>query len=118
MHYAEHFFILNEEDEWEEVTEIILDDSIIEIGKYSFSGFDNVTNVEIPDSVTSIGIGAFKGLNNLESITLPFVGKSEDATAYQAVFGYIFGYSSSYYSSSSSSSSSTDFINTAYGTKP
>ena len=43
-------------------------------------------------TVTEISNGAFQGCNNLISISLPFVGKSASATGYEAVFGYIFGY--------------------------
>ena len=52
----------------------------------------SVTTMIVSDSVESIDEGAFSGLNSLESITLPFVGGSDDATAYTSVFGYIFGY--------------------------
>ena len=45
MNYAENFYILNESEEWEEVKEIILSDSITSIGKYQFYGFDTVTKV-------------------------------------------------------------------------
>ncbi len=52
----------------------------------------SVTTMIVSDSVESIDEGAFSGLNSLESITLPFVGGSDDATNYAAVFGFIFGY--------------------------
>lgn len=60
------------------------------------SAFENMTGlvkIVVSDTVTSIGLGAFKGCNAIEDITLPFVGASMDATAKNAVFGYIFGFS-------------------------
>jgi len=44
---------------------------------------------------------------------LPFTGKSSDASAYEAVFGYIFGYTTS--RGSYNYGNSNTFINTAYG---
>ena len=59
------------------------------------SAFENeatLVKVVVPDTVTNIGEGAFKGCEAIEDITLPFVGASANATYYDAVFGYIFGY--------------------------
>lgn len=59
------------------------------------SAFENkaeLVKVFVPDTVTSIGLGAFKGCESIEDITLPFLGARMDATEYDAVFGYIFGY--------------------------
>ena len=51
-----------------------------------------VTEIIVPDYVKSIERGAFRGCDRLESITIPFVGKHKNATRYEGVFGYIFGY--------------------------
>ena len=64
----------------------------------------------MPNSVTSVGLGAFKGCSKLENLTIPFVGKSNSATAYEAVLGYIFGYETRT-SSSDYSSESTALVN-------
>ena len=69
--------------------------SITSIGSSAFEDCDSLTSVTIGDNVTSIGEGAFKNCDSLTEITLPFVGASKDATGYQAVFGYIFGYTTS-----------------------
>lgn len=57
---------------------------------FYYCTFEEIT---VPDSVGFIERGAFEGCNKLIEITLPFVGarsyKSE--TAYDTVFGYIFG---------------------------
>ncbi len=96
----------------ENLTSITIPESVTSIGSYAFGGCSSLKSVTIPNSVTSIDAGAFQGCSNLESITLPFIGSSRTASeTYDAVFGYIFGYTSSssasgttlqYYSSGSS----------------
>ena len=72
--------------------EMLLPENVTTIGEYAFKNLELITKVVVPDTVTSIGLGAFKGCNAIEDITLPFVGKSLNANYYDAVFGYIFGY--------------------------
>ena len=91
MSYAKHFYMLNSNNEYEEVTSINIPDTVTKIGKYRFYGFNNVTSITIPNSVTTIGNGAFKGCSSLEKITLPFVGASQNATGDNAKLSYIFG---------------------------
>ncbi|MBE6130110.1 MAG: leucine-rich repeat domain-containing protein [Erysipelotrichaceae bacterium] len=56
---AEHFFMKNTQNEWFELIEIKLPNTITSIGAYAFSGFENLDSITIPSSVTSIGSGAF-----------------------------------------------------------
>ena len=84
------------------------------IAASAFVDQTTITSVVVPDSVTSIEEGTFKGCNSIENITLPFVGKSADATYYDAVFGYIFGYKTSSYQSGTGGSYGKTFINTKY----
>ena len=65
--------------------------SVTTIKSFAFANQTTLVNAIVPNSVTNIGEGAFKGCSALESISIPFVGASETATAYNAVFGYIFG---------------------------
>jgi len=73
----------------------INDVPVTTIPKSTFENEASLVKVVVPDTVTSIGLGAFKGCDAIEDITLPFVGASADATCYDAVFGYIFGYTKS-----------------------
>ena len=65
MNPAEHFYIKNTNNEYDEVTEIIISNVNISIGDYQFYSFDNIINVEIPNSVTSIGDSAFESCSSL-----------------------------------------------------
>ena len=66
---------------------------VVAIEDYAFENCRSITSVVVPDSITTIGSGAFKGCSNLQTMKLPFTGKSKSASAFEAVFGYIFGYS-------------------------
>ena len=97
------------------IAEIAIPDSVTKMGAYAFSGCSSVeklsigsgvkaiekytfqnctglTTITVPNTVETIEAFAFNGCNNVTDITLPFVGKSRDATEYEAIFGYIFGY--------------------------
>ena len=98
---------------------MIIPTNVSTIGNYAFQNLELITKVVVPEGVTSIGRGAFKGCNAIEDITLPFVGKSVDATYYDAVFGYIFGYEIKSTTDSSygyANESSTEFYNKQYST--
>ncbi len=91
MFYAKHFYMLNSNNEYEEVTSIEIPDTVTNIRDYQFWGFNNVTSITIPSSVTTIGNRAFDYCTSIEKIALPFVGASRDATGDSAKLSYIFG---------------------------
>ena len=51
--------------------EIVIPDSVTEIGSQAFSGCEKLTGVSIPNSVTTIRDRAFFDCNSLASITIP-----------------------------------------------
>ena len=55
----------------EEVTEVVIPDTVTSILPYAFARIPSITSVKIPDSVTSIGSDAFSSCSSLTSITIP-----------------------------------------------
>ena len=66
----------------DEITKIVVDESITQIGLRAFSKLDKVTEVVIPSSVTSIGAAAFQSCPGFKSINLPSNLKSIDSYAF------------------------------------
>ena len=100
MKHVSDFFLLDESGKkdydnknYSLLTEIVIPETITNIGSYQFYNFKNVKNVVIPNCVTHIGEGAFNGCSSIENISIPFVGcesqKSNPKNNY--TFGYIFG---------------------------
>ena len=59
-----------------ELTSAIIPDGVMKIGNYVFSGCVNLTGVTIPNSVLSIGEGAFECCSSLNNISIPNSVKS------------------------------------------
>ena len=55
----------------QEVTEIVIPDTVTFIGTNAFSGCSSVTSIQIPNSVTSIGNGAFSDCIYLTKFNFP-----------------------------------------------
>ena len=70
MYYAKNFYMKDTNNEYCEVKEINLP-NITTINNYQLCGFDNITTIVIPNSVTSIGNYAFSGCSSLNSIEIP-----------------------------------------------
>ena len=63
LYYAHHLY-LNEQ----EITNLIIPNSVISIGSHAFSGCSGLTSITIPNSVTSIGSSAFSGCDKLKEV--------------------------------------------------
>ncbi len=75
MYYAQHFYMLDSNNEYQEVREIVIPDTITEIKEYSFIGL-NIDSIIIPKSVTDIGSYAFYQCYNLNAIY--YLGSEEE----------------------------------------
>lgn len=66
LYYAHNLYLNNEL-----VTDLVIPDSVTNIGNSAFYNCTGLTSVAIPDSVTSIGELAFYGCTGLSGITIP-----------------------------------------------
>lgn len=55
----------------EELTTIIIPNSVSSIGNYAFMTCTGLTSIIIPESITDLGPQAFQGCTGLTSITIP-----------------------------------------------
>ena len=65
LYYAHHLYIGNEE-----ITDLVIPNSVTTIGEEAFSGFTALTSVTIGNSVKTIGWEAFSGCTGLTSVTI------------------------------------------------
>lgn len=66
------FDYLYENNAWVEFpTDVIIPNTVTEIGDYQFCNFYKIKKITIPNSVTKIGEYAFKNCRALESVTIP-----------------------------------------------
>ena len=65
LYYAKNLYLNGEL-----ITELVIPDSVTEIGSSAFSGCSSLTSVEIGDSVTKIGNYAFYDCNSLTSVEI------------------------------------------------
>lgn len=71
MYYADNFYLLDENNSYKLITEIIIPSTISKIGKYTFSGFSNVSKITIPNSVVVIEENAFAYNTGLVELKIP-----------------------------------------------
>ena len=63
--------LLKSLDGFSEAKEVVIPDSVTEIGAHAFAVCENLTSVVIPDSVTTIGDNAFAHCASLTSVAIP-----------------------------------------------
>ena len=68
FNYAKEFPWYGERSE---ITSVVLEEGVANIGGSAFYGCTNLANVVIPSSVTNIGNSAFSGCTGLSSISIP-----------------------------------------------
>ncbi|MDE7385402.1 MAG: leucine-rich repeat domain-containing protein, partial [Anaeroplasmataceae bacterium] len=68
MMWADHFYIRNSNNEWEEVTSIEIPDGRDRTGYATFYGFNNVESLIIPESIRWISTDSFKNCDRLRYI--------------------------------------------------
>ncbi len=66
LFYAHHLYLNGEE-----IRDLVIPNSVVNIGSFVFAGFKSLASVTIPNSVTSIGNSAFYRCSGLTSITIP-----------------------------------------------
>ena len=67
LYYAHHLY----NDENTEIKDLIIPNSVTNIGNFAFTRCSGLTSVTIPNSVTDIGSRAFDGCSGLTSVTIP-----------------------------------------------
>ena len=65
LYYGQHLYLNGDE-----VTDLVIPNSITEIGNYAFSDCSSLTSVNIPNSVTTIGEYTFYNCSSLTSVTI------------------------------------------------
>ena len=58
-------------ERWADLTEVVIEDGVTEIGKDVFKGCVGLTNVTIPDSVKKIGTWSFYMCKGLKNVDIP-----------------------------------------------
>ena len=82
LYYTHHLYINGQE-----VTDIVIPNSVTSTGEYVFYGCSGLTSVTIPNSVTSIGNSAFRDCSGLTSVTIPNSVTSISGSAFSGCSG-------------------------------
>lgn len=83
LHYGEHLYC----DEDTEIIDLVIPNSVTNIGNYAFNFCTDITTITIPNTVTCIGDYAFKACFELTSITIPNSVTAIGNNAFQSCFG-------------------------------
>ena len=82
LEYAHHLYINGNE-----ITHLVIPNSVTSIRSRAFSGCSGLTSVTIPKSVTSINNNAFSGCSGLTSVTIPNSVTSIGSSAFSGCSG-------------------------------
>ena len=66
LYYAHHLYLNGDE-----VTDLVIPNSVTSLGSSCFYGCSGLTSVSIPKSVTKIGEDCFNGCSGLTSVSIP-----------------------------------------------
>lgn len=87
INLTNHFYMLNSNNEYEELTKLVIPSTVKKINSRTFSDFNNLESIVIPNTVETIGEQVFSGCTSLTTITLPFIGNGSDKTYFSYIFG-------------------------------
>ena len=68
LKYAKHFYVKDDNNEYYEVTNLVIPSTVNSIGNYQFYGYKGLITTTISSSVEYIGINAFYGCKNLKEV--------------------------------------------------
>ena len=71
MYYGEIIYMLDENNEWYELTNVEIPNTVASIGKYQFYGFKKILSVDISNSVIEINSNAFSNCTSLKNVVIP-----------------------------------------------
>lgn len=80
---------INDNGEYENISNIIIEDFITSIGDYQFYGFD-IVSISISENVEYFGKGVLENCNNVQTLKVPFVGSTKD-DEHNGYLAYLFG---------------------------
>ena len=71
LSYGEEGYDRADNSKYSTVRNIVIPETVEEIGAYAFSYFSGITELKLPDSLELIGKGAFSNMKNLKSVVIP-----------------------------------------------
>lgn len=82
-YYAEEIYFINEDEQYQLVEEIVIDNSIKELGEYQFYNFNTLKKVTIGDSIVSLKGYTFAECDLLEYVYINKNIQSIESTVFQ-----------------------------------
>ena len=76
MFFAKKLFLLNEQNGWYLLTDLVIPNEIIKIGQYQFYGFKQLESLKIDNNIEFIGNEAFKDCCNIKTLSISNIEKT------------------------------------------